>query len=355
MKTPPDLRKWLAQWRIRLQNTSMPHLFHGLIIQFWAGMNSIPEIQALLDRISNWKDANEGTTIASSLHIKVVGTVQLQDDFVLPATQRDHVRMSFEIIRHAQSAAAFVDKQDSYESQAGMWIDRKSNIQNLVQNRLRDQWNHRLSMYLQIIVDPLLNQLESELDTKSAVLAMLKRYKSKVELFDKAELAARIANNTSKGERIAKLHLFEYLHGNTLVYFVEPKIGEDEPDLVALQDTDDPLIAEGKVYSTDKRSIKEGFHQVYKYTQRYHAPIGYLVVYNTQSRPIEIQGDGAEANVQYIRLPSNVMIYFLIIDICPNQKSASNLGRHNPIIFECQEITTAALALENESDKLNTR
>jgi len=261
--------------------------------------------------------------------------------FTMPATERDHIKMSYAIMTRIFDTTPEIELMEEFDTLTiGRLLERKP-IAEDGSRALRPQWTEALTSFMNVIVDPLILHLESALGTRSSMLALLKHYKSKVELFNRDDITVRMAQNKKNAERAAKLHLFEYLHDNRLVFFVEPTIGEDEPDLIALQGTDDPLIVEGKIFQEDKRAITSGFHQVYRYTQKYHAPIGYLIVYNTKERPIEIHGDGVEANIQYVRLPSGVMIFFIIIETMPNPKSASKRPRHNPIVVERNEITTA--------------
>jgi hypothetical protein len=347
-----ELQKWLDQWRTRLNRTSYPHLFHPLLKQFWDTLKKTPETFALLERVRNG-DANHSSPAADILINHLNGNTQVFDGhFTMPETERDHIKMSYVTLSSMFDTTPELEKENLEEFDTlsiGRIIERKA-IALDGSRPLRPQQREALSSFMDVIVEPLILHLESKLETRSSMLALLKHYKSKVELFNRKDLTARMDENPKNAERSAKLHLFEYLHDNRLVYFVEPKIGADEPDLIACQETDDPLIADAKVFTKEKTAITRGFHQVYRYTQDYHASVGYLIVYNRGDRPILIHGDGEEANIQYVCLPSGVMIFFVIIETMPNPKSASQLLRHDPIVVNRDDITTAIYAKPEQAE-----
>jgi hypothetical protein len=150
---------------------------------------------------------------------------------------------------------------------------------------------------------------------------------------------------------LAKEHLYEYLHDNRIVYFREPTLGEAEPDLVALQGTDDPLIADAKIYTNRKGTITKGFHQVHNYAQKCHAVVGYLIVYNTRDGHIQIHADGQESTIQYIQHTTGIRIYFVIIETFQDPARPSDLPPLQPIVeIKREEIIKA---IENPSEEEN--
>jgi hypothetical protein len=81
------------------------------------------------------------------------------------------------------------------------------------------------------------------------------------------------------------MHLYEHLHDQGLEFSIEPASASGEADLVSAQNSDDPLIADAKIFDTNKSKGKgylvKAFQQIYRYTVDYTKPFGYLIIFKT--------------------------------------------------------------------------
>src|SRR5262249_52675209 len=112
------------------------------------------------------------------------------------------------------------------------------------------------------ITYPLIVYLSEALDSNKAILAILERYKHKCEWFQRGTLDKLWQSDSSKGEELLKLHLFDYLHDSGLQFAIDPFSPTGKADLVAEGfAADAKLIREG---GKGQRTIICGFHQVYK-------------------------------------------------------------------------------------------
>jgi hypothetical protein len=99
--------------------------------------------------------------------------------------------------------------------------------------------------------------------------------------------------------------------------------------MVAAQHTDDPLIADAKIFNPEKDKGKpyicHGFHQIYQYTLDYNEPFGSLVIFKTCPEDLKFALEGQELSVPFLT-HNHKTIFLLTIDIFPHEKSASKRG-----------------------------
>jgi hypothetical protein len=209
-----------------------------------------------------------------------------------------------------------------------------------------------LEMFKDVFVEPLYEYIDEQLDDQRAVLSLLRRYKHNCEWFRHSELQA-IADDEkarsaepgkkSRVEKRLALHLYEYLHNQGLSFSIEPSSVSGEADLIAAQDSDDPLVADVKVFDPasgkNKAYLISGFHQVYQYTLDYNEPFGYLVIFKTCEEGLAISSGEQEQSTSFVTFNGKT-IFFVIVDIFPHETSASKRGKLKSYVISEQELIT---------------
>lgn len=181
------------------------------------------------------------------------------------------------------------------------------------------------SMYL----DPLYDYIDEHIDDQRAILALLRRYKHKCEWFQRDKLFDLWTSNTATGEKLLAMDMYDYLHDQGLDFSIEPKSISGKADLVAAQNTSDPLIADAKIFCPDKGKdigyIASGFNQVYIYTLDFNEPFGYMIIFKTCGEDIKFSLSNKTQSTPFV-IHNNKTIFIIVIDIFPHETSASKRG-----------------------------
>lgn len=210
-----------------------------------------------------------------------------------------------------------------------------------------------LEMFKDVFVEPLYEYIDEQLDDQRAVLSVLRRYKHNCEWFRRSDLQtitddekARSAEpgKKSRVEKRLALHLYEYLHNQGLSFSIEPSSASGEADLIAAQESDDPLVADVKVFDPasgkNKAYLINGFHQVYQYTLDYNELFGYLVIFKACEEGLAISSGEQEQSISFITF-NGKSIFFVIVDIFPHDNSASKRGKLKSYVITEQETRYA--------------
>lgn len=214
------------------------------------------------------------------------------------------------------------------------------------------KYDEALEMFKDVFVEPLYEYIDEQLDDQRAILSVLRRYKHNCEWFRRSELQAiaddekaRSAEPGKKGrvEKRLALHLYEYLHNQGLSFSIEPSSVSGEADLIAAQDSDDPLVADVKVLDPasgkNKAYLVSGFHQVYQYTLDYNEPFGYLVIFKVCEEGLAISSGEQEQSTSFVTFNGKT-IFFVIVDIFHHETSASKRGKLKSYVITEQELIT---------------
>jgi len=199
----------------------------------------------------------------------------------------------------------------------------------------------RLEIFKEHFVEPLYEYLDEQLDDQRAILALLRKYKQKCEWFRREALFSEWSGDTARGEKRLAWRLYEYLHDQGLEFSIESMSASGEADLVAAQHSDDPLIADAKIFEPDKGKGKpylvRAFQQIYRYTVDYTQPFGYLIIFKTCEADLKLALTNSEQWTPSVTY-NNKTIFFLAIDIFCYAQPAS---KRPPI--KAVEITEADL------------
>jgi len=123
------------------------------------------------------------------------------------------------------------------------------------------------------------------------------------------------------------LNLYEYLHDQGLDFMIEPFSVSGEVDLIAAQKTDDPLIADAKIFTSrkGKTDFARWFNQIYIYTCDYNEPFGYLIIFKICEEDLRFALTNQTQSTPFV-IHNNKTIFLITIDIFPYEAPASKRG-----------------------------
>jgi hypothetical protein len=198
----------------------------------------------------------------------------------------------------------------------------------------------KLSEYKEWYVEPLFEYLDETLDDANIVLALLIRYKHKVEWYRRDEVREIYEKDTARGETNLKEHLFEFLFDQGLPFHVEPTAASGKPDIVSLDGTHHPLIGEVKVFDPDGSRgasyIRKAFSQAYRYAGNYNEPVAYLIVFNVSKKQLRVELPSEPDGVPRFEL-NHRTIFLVTIDL--QRGSASTMGVAETVTITASELT----------------
>lgn len=190
-------------------------------------------------------------------------------------------------------------------------------------------YDDAIEKFNSVFLDPLYEYIDEQIDDQGAILFLLEKYKHKCEWFRREELYQKWENATKRGEKILALHLYEYLHDQGMNFTIEPWSVSGEVDLISIQRSDEPLIADVKIYNPNKSKGKDyigkGVNQIYTYTLDYNEPFGYLIIFNTSGTDLKLNLSGQSRSVPFL-VHNNKTIFIVTIDIFPHETTASKRG-----------------------------
>ena len=193
----------------------------------------------------------------------------------------------------------------------------------------KSKYDEILNELNEIIVEPLINFIHDRIDDGGDILYIIERFKLKAEWFRRKELYCLYERDTSAGERNLNQELRAGLFDGGIDYpFSEPSSPSGQADIVALLESDDPLVLEVKVFdperSRGRSHIKQGFQQVTRYAQDYNQSVGYLVIFNCSTKQLVISPEETLEADFPPRISYGGKTFFVIpIDIHPEVASAS--------------------------------
>lgn len=316
-----NLRNKLQRRVMRLKSTKLG-IFHSSLRQFWRFLNSYPVFVGILDNLE-----------------RLYPSLESEAEKIM----RDRQRLTFDNEIENAAVSYFlikkcIDSRDEYtEARIGIAYTRETDL------------NITLDYFKSLFIDPIYIYLDEQLDDQRITLFLLRRYKHKCEWFQRECLFNLWENDTKRGEKKLALHLYEYLHDQGLDFVIEPSSASGEVDLIAAQKSNEPLIADAKIFNPregrGKKYIAKGFNQIYLYTLDYNESFGYLIVYNTSGKDLRFALTNQTQSTPFV-IHNNKMIFIITIDIFPYEISASKRGP-----LETMEITEKDLIRNIKTEK----
>lgn len=296
--------RYKLQKRMRRVNSAEHQVLHAVLKQFWGFIHSYPVFVGILEALEHCiPDDIRGPAIN-------IPSGGLREPFY-PEDEKGVVALSYLVLKDCIER----DSKDT-EIKIGLGYDDTNSLSTAT------------DLFKSFFVEPLYDYLDEQLDDQRAILALLRKYKHKCEWFQRDKLFELWKNNTQKGERLLAMHLYEYLHDQGLDFSIEPQSISGEADLVAAQKSDDPLIADVKIFNApNKKSyIAKGFTQIYRYTRDYSEPFGYLIIFNTSNSDLKLVLSHQEQSTPFV-VYNGKTIFMLTIDIYPIEATASKEGK----------------------------
>lgn len=211
----------------------------------------------------------------------------------------------------------------------------------------------------EFFVEPLCNYVDEQLSEHSVMLSMLMRYKHRSEWFYREQLYDKSqASRDSEMQEIEKrlaIDLYAYLYDQGVDFYLEPSSLPGAIDLIAAQDTHDPLLLDVKVFDNKGRNksyLCKGFHQVYSYTQQYNEPFGYMVIFNVSGQSLRFALE-CTGHIPMV-LHNNKTIFLLSIDIHYPPIAPSKSGMLRPIEILEEELVRVQAESSKDENGLTT-
>jgi hypothetical protein len=195
-----------------------------------------------------------------------------------------------------------------------------------------------------IFLKPFYEYLDEQLYNPNIILNLLTRYKQRCEWFyrdhlnDLFELKEE-EEGRRKSEKFLAMDLYSFLHDQGFNFTIEPSSIYGKIDIIASQGTDDPLLADAKIFDAKrgKTYICDGFKQIYTYTQQFNEPFGYLVIFKNTEKDLCFSLPNILSRVPAINY-NNKTIFFFVIDIFKNPKPTSQRGSLKVVTISEQDL-----------------
>lgn len=299
-------QRYKLQKRVRRLNSVKTEFFYFYLKQFWGYVERNPIFVDILDDLGKRYPSMEAE--ADKI---------MANQSILCDDEEENAAISFFLIKKV------VNSENPHKArEIGYRYGKDS------------KFEVSLDYFRDLFLEPFYEYLDEQLDDQKAILALLRRYKHKCEWFQREYLYKLWNENTEKGEKKLALHLYEYLHDQGLDFTIEPSSISGEADLVAAQNSDDPLIADTKIFNPDKGKgksyIAKGFNQVYLYTVDYNESFGYLIIYKTSEKDLGLALTNQNQSTPLV-IHNNKTIFIIIIDIFPHETTASRRGILKPV------------------------
>ena len=319
--------RYKLQKRVRRLNSAGYQTFHYSLKRFWQFLHSNDVFVGVLEQASKLVAAGKGDAA------RIVNGEALHGE-----SEDAEVCLAYWVIQQCLEAD-------------GRFRGRKEiEIGRIYSNETKH--DACLEFFKDAFVEPLYEYIDEQLDDQRAVLGLLRRYKHHCEWFRRLDLLsiyseeqARSSESgrNSRGEKQLALHLYEYLHDQGLSFSIEPSSVSGEVDLVAAQNSNDPLIADVKIFDPqsgkNKAYLISGFHQVYQYTLDYNESFGYLVIFKTCEEGLAFSFGQQEQSTSFFMFNGKTF-FVVMIDLFAHEKSASKRGKLKSYVITEQELVS---------------
>lgn len=295
--------RYKLQKRVRRLNSSDWQVFHYSLKQFWGFLLGEPQINGILELLESKTDM----VLANVDKIFDSNSAQVFE------TEVENVIASYLVLKRCVAS-------------------EKSDIEINIGHQYNYERKHNdcLDGFRDLFVEPLYDYIDETLDESGSILHLLRKFKHKCEWFQRKKLFELWQDNTEKGEYLLTLNLYEFLFDQGIDFSIEPTSASGEADLVTAQASDTRVIADAKIFNPEKSKGKhylaKGFQQIYTYTLDYNEPYGFLIIFKTCPEDLKLPFSHSTRATPCVKHNSKT-IFFLVVDIFPHEKSASQRGK----------------------------
>lgn len=301
--------------------TSNKSNFHDKLKRFWGFVSSQPPFAEIIDEL--WLKHQDSQEVAS-LFIRENMDNRFQKTIDC-ASHYEYLAISAFIVKQCTEKSIFI----------GSFIDLMLGYSH------SGKPDDAINLFISEFVNPVKQYIEEKVSDSATILTFLIRYKHKAEWFKREKLYQLSNDNTKKGEQLLAQDLYEYLFDQGVEFNIESWSVSGEADIVASQSGNERFVADAKIFNPEKSKsisyLSQGFNQIYTYTNDYNQSFGYIVIYKTCEKDLEILLSGQTLTVPFVEY-NNKIIYLLTIDIFPHEKSASKRGKLEKITITTEDL-----------------
>ncbi|NEQ36023.1 MAG: hypothetical protein F6K40_06885 [Okeania sp. SIO3I5] len=310
------------QRRFKQLSESEHRNFHNYLNVFWDFLQS-PQFKTILENLAY-------------LHPEMEITAR---NFVIELEQSVKSYPPFDDTFEKQSAIAYFIIKECIKR------DDNSKVEYLVGANYINNFSQEESInaFISYVVRPLYEYINESLEENTVISYFLVRYKHRSEWFQRENLHNLYKSKTGKGEKNLCLNLYEYLFEQGIDFSIEPWSISGEADLVLDKSSDNPVIADAKIFDgqdKNKSYLLKGFRQIYQYTLDYNQPFGYLIIFKICEEYLNFEVTQNNQSVPCV-VHNNKTIFFLTIDIYPHEKTASKRPKLKSYIIKESDLTEA--------------
>jgi hypothetical protein len=206
-------------------------------------------------------------------------------------------------------------------------ICRRGDPDNLTRVLTSSHFEDLDRVFVEAFVDPVVNFIEDRLEEGGSILALLLRYKRRVEWFDRARLFRAAGDDPGRAERALDADLRRFLLESGVDYPFSRR--SELPDADSRIAEDQPLALETRIYAPDDHElehVREGFVQAVSFAVEHARPAGYLTVFNLAPARLVFRTAAPRDQVPSVRT-SGKRIFVVPIQVNPDIALDPETGR----------------------------
>ena len=299
-----DIR-YKLQKRVRALNSIDYQYYQPMLRRFWRSLQEVDILKAIVESLLLEYPEYSNYTKVASLPAGILQSTE---------TYEQHAALCLNIIQ----ACAVMEDSSIFPPIVGRILNKHINVDVLI------------PLFHSLVVEPVYEYIDEQLDDQRAILATIRRFKHKAEWFRHAELYRLWDSKHQSGEKQLALKFYEFLFDQGISFSIEPSSVSGEIDLIAAQEGDDPLLADAKIFDPDSGKgvdyLARAVNQIYIYSQDYNQPFGYLIIFKTCEYDLKFALTNVGQDTPFF-VHNNKTIFFVVIDIYPHERSASKRGK----------------------------
>jgi hypothetical protein len=214
-------------------------------------------------------------------------------------------------------------------------ICRRGDPDNLTRALTSSHFEDLDRVFVEAFVDPVVNFVEDRLEEGGSILALLLRYKRRVEWFDRVRLFGAAGDEPARAERLLDSDLRRFLLESGVDYPFSRRA--ELPDAESRIADDQPLALEIRVYAPepahDIDHLREGFAQAIAFAVEHARPAGYLTVFNLAPERLVFRTSAPRGQVPSVRT-NGKRIFVVSIHANPDVALDPETGRAARIEIE---------------------
>lgn len=207
-------------------------------------------------------------------------------------------------------------------------ICRRGDPDNLTRILTSSHFEDLDRVFVEAFVDPVVNFIEDRLEEGGSILALLLRYKRRVEWFDRTRLFRAAGKAPARAERALDSDLRRFLLESGVDYPFSRR--SELPDAEPRGAEERPLALETRLYAPDPDHgvdhLREGFAQAVAFAIEHARPAGYLAVFNVAPERLVFRTSAPRDQVPSMR-SSGKRIFVVPIHVNPHAALDPETGR----------------------------